>query len=486
MAPDGGLKDAGLLKEPQGPLQVLQLRQVQVRGAHLAQRGQGRGCRHPGYQWVLERLLGEVLLRLRVEQEGDELLRRLRLLRALQHRRTRHVHQRARISGRQEVVGHRQRLALVLLRGIQVVVVHEAHVDLSTPQRLDDGRIVLVGARRIGLHALQPLLRRRVPLHQPQRRHERLERAVGGRPANAALPRRLREALNPSGQLLWLHLGGVVGHHTGPAAQTDPERLGRAEARVHLLHLRLGQRLKQLGLRQRSERARILGDEHVRGRLRPLLHQRGDQLRRLAIAHLHLDARLGGEGFVEGPHEALIASGVNGQGLRGMNSGGQQQGNQGKQKAAHGPQTLTDSATGCHPGQMGSGVGGVAASRRGSITRKQVPCPTVLSTEISPPSPLTMLWQMDNPSPVPTPTGLVVKNGSKMRLRCSGAMPSPLSRTSPTTQGPSTPRRTSTVCRSDAPSGMAWDALSSRLRNTWPRRASLPRTEGTVCKWLMS
>ena len=35
----------------------------------------------------------------------------------------------------------------------------------------------------------------------------------------------------------------------------------------------------------------------------------------------------------------------------------------------------------------------------------------------------------DSPSPVPWPTGLVVKNGSKMRARISGVMPAPVSRT---------------------------------------------------------
>ncbi len=56
-----------------------------------------------------------------------------------------------------------------------------------------------------------------------------------------------------------------------------------------------------------------------------------------------------------------------------------------------------------------------------------VPWPTVLSTEICPPIPVTMPWQMDRPSPVPTPSGLVVKKGSKMLLRSSGSMPLPLS-----------------------------------------------------------
>ena len=45
-----------------------------------------------------------------------------------------------------------------------------------------------------------------------------------------------------------------------------------------------------------------------------------------------------------------------------------------------------------------------------------------------------MPWQMDRPSPVPMPTGLVVKNGSKMRASRSGAMPVPVSCTSTSTR----------------------------------------------------
>ncbi len=44
-----------------------------------------------------------------------------------------------------------------------------------------------------------------------------------------------------------------------------------------------------------------------------------------------------------------------------------------------------------------------------------------------------MEWQMDRPRPVPTPAGLVVKKGLKMRWRTSGLMPGPLSSTSITT-----------------------------------------------------
>ena len=45
----------------------------------------------------------------------------------------------------------------------------------------------------------------------------------------------------------------------------------------------------------------------------------------------------------------------------------------------------------------------------GNRSRNRLPRPTSLSTSISPPSSVTMLWQTESPRPVPTPTGLVVK-----------------------------------------------------------------------------
>ena len=44
-----------------------------------------------------------------------------------------------------------------------------------------------------------------------------------------------------------------------------------------------------------------------------------------------------------------------------------------------------------------------------------------------PPCFMTMPYDSDRPRPVPLPTALVVKKGSKMRRRCSGATPAPLS-----------------------------------------------------------
>jgi len=58
---------------------------------------------------------------------------------------------------------------------------------------------------------------------------------------------------------------------------------------------------------------------------------------------------------------------------------------------------------------------------------KAAPFPISLSTWILPERSLTMECTTERPSPVPLPTSLVVKNGSKIRDLNSGGMPRPVS-----------------------------------------------------------
>ena len=74
----------------------------------------------------------------------------------------------------------------------------------------------------------------------------------------------------------------------------------------------------------------------------------------------------------------------------------------------------------CSPGSV---------SATGSATTKVAPPPGVSSKDRVPPWLKTMLWHSDRPSPVPVPTGLVVKKGSKMRDRTASGTPLPLSAT---------------------------------------------------------
>src|SRR3569832_2727203 len=59
---------------------------------------------------------------------------------------------------------------------------------------------------------------------------------------------------------------------------------------------------------------------------------------------------------------------------------------------------------------------------KGSHNRKHVPLSTTLLPSIRPPCFFTIPYDSERPSPVPCPTGLVVKNGSKIRFICSGGV----------------------------------------------------------------
>ena len=72
-----------------------------------------------------------------------------------------------------------------------------------------------------------------------------------------------------------------------------------------------------------------------------------------------------------------------------------------------------------------------------------------LCTSILPPCSSTILWLIDRPSPLPS--GLVVKKGSKIRRRCSTAIPLPVSRISIVSHPPTCRTRR----RSNPPSGIA-------------------------------
>jgi len=60
---------------------------------------------------------------------------------------------------------------------------------------------------------------------------------------------------------------------------------------------------------------------------------------------------------------------------------------------------------------------------------KHVPVPWLLCTVMHPPCCATMPSTTDKPRPVPTPTGFVVKKGSKMRCTVASSIAAPRVRT---------------------------------------------------------
>jgi hypothetical protein len=103
--------------------------------------------------------------------------------------------------------------------------------------------------------------------------------------------------------------------------------------------------------------------------------------------------------------------------------------------------------------------------------KKVVPLPTSVS-KCSVPLCLstTTVRAMARPCPVPLPTSLVVKKGSKMRERTSGGMPLPESPMEISTWSSSSRVATTIRPRSGVPftlSPMACAALTMRFSTTW-------------------
>jgi hypothetical protein len=81
-------------------------------------------------------------------------------------------------------------------------------------------------------------------------------------------------------------------------------------------------------------------------------------------------------------------------------------------------------------GQVGEmGVTDYLLLVRGNTILNSVKIPGSVSTSMLPPCCLTtMSWLIDRPSPVPSPEGLVVKNGLNIFSLTSSGIPMPLSR----------------------------------------------------------
>src|ERR1700752_2390828 len=78
-----------------------------------------------------------------------------------------------------------------------------------------------------------------------------------------------------------------------------------------------------------------------------------------------------------------------------------------------------------------------ADTARGSVMMNSVNAPSSVITRIVPPCCFTMMsWLMERPSPVPSPAGLVVKNGLNIFSLISEGTPAPLSRIRISTEFP--------------------------------------------------
>src|SRR5690606_25804196 len=91
---------------------------------------------------------------------------------------------------------------------------------------------------------------------------------------------------------------------------------------------------------------------------------------------------------------------------------------------------LRQAKTQAHDSSVVGPGGGIGRFLSGRRKGKHVPWPGADCTSIWPLWLLVMMkYDTDRPRPVPWPISLVVKNGSKVRLRTASGMPTPLSST---------------------------------------------------------
>ena len=119
-----------------------------------------------------------------------------------------------------------------------------------------------------------------------------------------------------------------------------------------------------------------------------------------------------------------------------------------------------------------SDFGSMSAGAAGKVTRNVV-APGAESNSIRPPSSVTMRWHIARPTPVPEPTGFVVKNGSKTRPATWRGMPPPVSLTS-TTAPPdaSRTRRDADPVRRGRPLGDCVGGVGKEVQEHLPQLAA--------------
>ena len=278
-------------------------------GCSVARGGTALGRRDAARQRVLERLVGEVLLRLLAEQERDEPLRLLGLAGGREDARRGGDDEPPDVARLEAVVARRQ--ARVLLEeAVVVVVVDQAHVDLAAADGLDDRVVVGVGAGVVVGHAAQPRGGRLLALDVAHGRHEVLERAVGGRDADPAAVALAGEVEDRPRQLGLRDRVGVVDQHPLPAAHAGPEPLRVLEVGVDKVEHRPRQRRQEVPVGEVGGGARALPPEDVgRGAVALLGEQQGE-LGRVAVADVDRDALLLGEPLQQGADQVLGAPGV--------------------------------------------------------------------------------------------------------------------------------------------------------------------------------
>ena len=178
-----------------------------------------------------------------------------------------------------------------VLEPMDVVVVGQRQIQFARGQGTHHRRVLRVRLGLELLHRFEPVARGRTPFADAKRGDKVLKAGVSRRPADPALDlSKLGQVQYRIGQLVRADLVGVVRQHAEPRGDRHPSpaRWGESVGQVEDL---LRQRLQQVCVAGRAERAGRVGPEHVGRGVLAFLAERLQQLRPGAV--LHLDRRIG-------------------------------------------------------------------------------------------------------------------------------------------------------------------------------------------------
>jgi hypothetical protein len=195
----------------------------------------------------------------------------------------------------------------------EVVVVHEACLDLAGRDALQDSEVVLVHLWIVSLYPFEPLAGYFFALDKPEGGDECLERAVGRGPAESTLPFGVRELEYGVREILLAQSLRIVRYDPRPARDADPSAVRVAEPLLYSLQDLPGQRAQKLPVGYGSQRPGVLGEKDVRGTVRALFQDGRGELRRVPVANLDVYAALLLEPLDDRAYQLLVAPGVHDQ-----------------------------------------------------------------------------------------------------------------------------------------------------------------------------
>ena len=209
------------------------------------------------------------------------------------------------------MIGNGKVLAFLATDGVDVVVVHQARIDLAVADGLHNGNVAVAEVDgSIGDHRFEPGPDRVIAIDQAKRRDKCLERRIFRRPANPAGPCGISQIPHRGGQIFLGKDLGVVSQHSRPAGHADPAALRITEALFDAIEELGGKSREAPFIGEQPEGARVLGEKETGSGIVALFQDCRRQFAGAAIAGIDSDSRFFGVLFHERPDEGLVPPGI--------------------------------------------------------------------------------------------------------------------------------------------------------------------------------